>query len=295
MPSKSRHRRLPVVSLLIAAALWGVIWYPLRLLQVAGLPGLWTTLIGYSAALATGVVLFRRQLAELSTEPFWFGLLGLAMGWCNVAFILAVLDGFVVRVMLLFYLSPLWTVILGRVVLGERVRPTAIWVLASAMAGAVAMLWDPALGWPWPRGPADWLALSAGLAFAVSNIAVRKMQSVSLRSKALATWIGVVLVAGVGASLSGQPAPGLFGDALWGALALGVCGFLIMTLAVQYGVTYLPVQRSAIILLFELVVGAVSAALLAGETMDRLEWLGGSLIILAALLAAREPQSEDHD
>ena len=62
-----------------------------------------------------------------------------------------------------------------------------------------------------------------------------------------------------------------------------------MTLSVQYGVTHLPVHRSAILLLFELVAGALSSWWLAGEMLRPSEWVGGSLIVLSALMAAYRP------
>jgi drug/metabolite transporter (DMT)-like permease len=60
-----------------------------------------------------------------------------------------------------------------------------------------------------------------------------------------------------------------------------------MTFTVLYGVTRMPVHRSAVILLFELVIGAVSSLLLTDEVVLPREWLGGSMIIAAAWLAAR--------
>jgi drug/metabolite transporter (DMT)-like permease len=59
-----------------------------------------------------------------------------------------------------------------------------------------------------------------------------------------------------------------------------------MTVAVQYGVSHMPVHRSAVILLFELVIGAVSSLLLTDEVVLIREWVGGIMIITAAYLAA---------
>ena len=73
---------------------------------------------------------------------------------------------------------------------------------------------------------------------------------------------------------------------LW-AVLLGLGGFLVMTVTVLYGVTRMPVHRSAVILLFELVAGAVSSMLLTDEIVLAREWLGGALIVMAAWLAAR--------
>jgi drug/metabolite transporter (DMT)-like permease len=265
-----------------------VIWYPLRLLETAGLPGLWTTLASYSAALLLGLWPCIARLGELRRQPWLLLVLALAAGWCNVAFILAVLEGTVVRVLLLFYLSPIWAVLMAWLFLGERLSVQARGVFALAIVGALIMLWDPAIGMPWPSGSGDWLAVSSGFAFALSNVVTRQLQQVSVQIKTLTSWTGVMFIA---------PAMLLAGGALvlpevslsvWlGAAALGWFGIVIMTFAVQYGVTHMPVHRSAVILLFELIAGAVSANLLTDEVVRPLEWLGGALIITAAYLAAR--------
>jgi drug/metabolite transporter (DMT)-like permease len=65
-----------------------------------------------------------------------------------------------------------------------------------------------------------------------------------------------------------------------------------MTLTVIYGVSHMPLHRSAVILLFELVVGAISAMLLTDEQVQTQEWLGGALILVAAYLAAHAQVGE---
>jgi drug/metabolite transporter (DMT)-like permease len=61
---------------------------------------------------------------------------------------------------------------------------------------------------------------------------------------------------------------------------------------VLYGVTRMPIHRSAVILLFELVAGAISSLLLTDEVVLPREWIGGVMIITAAWLAARIHASE---
>ena len=115
--ANSHIHLLPVLSLLVTATMWGLVWYPLRLLEARGLDGLWVTLASYGAALALGSVWLWRGRGDWLREPLVLILMTLAVGWCNVAFVLAVLDGTVVRVLLLFYLSPLWALVLGWVLL----------------------------------------------------------------------------------------------------------------------------------------------------------------------------------
>ena len=290
--NRSNHRFLPILSLLVTATLWGLVWYPLRRLDAHGMGGLWASLVSYAGALLLGSGWLWRSRADWRESGMLLALMALGVGWCNVAFVLAVLDGTVVRVLLLFYLSPLWSVILGWLLLGEHPGYQGLVVFVLAIAGAATMLWDPAIGLPWPRGDADWLAVSSGFAFAFANVMVRKMRAVSLQSKSAANWLGVVLVAGAWILAASEPVPVVSYSVWAGAVLLGWFGFLIMTVTVIYGVTHMPLYRSAVILLFELVVGAVSALLLTDEQVLPREWLGGALILTAAYLTAHAQVGE---
>lgn len=288
--TKPESSLLPVFSLLVAATMWGIIWYPLRLIESMGLTGLWITVTSYSAALLIGAVFLLQRLNELGTKPLPLLFLALAAGWCNVSFILAILEGSVVRVLLLFYLSPLWTVLLGRILLDERLTTRARVVFAMAFAGALIMLWDEQTGLPVPGDRSDWLALTSGFAFALNNVLVRQLQSVSVKVKTEVSWFGVLLVALVLLAITGQlEVPDAPASAWIAAFTLGVFGIVVMTVCVLYGVTNMPVYRSAVILLFELIAGAASAHLLTDESVLPREWLGGVLIIAGAWFAARIP------
>jgi drug/metabolite transporter (DMT)-like permease len=258
----------------------------LRLLEGQGLSGLWVTLSSYGAALVLGLVWLWRSRSDWQYKPLVLGMMTLAVGWCNVAFVLAVLDGTVVRVLLLFYLSPLWALLLGWVLLEEHPGSSGLLVFVLALAGAITMLWDPEMGMPWPRDRADWLAVSSGFAFSFANVMVRKSRRISMQTKSAASWLGVVLVAGIWILIVQEPFPLVQVSTWFAAALLGWFGFVVMTVTVIYGVSHMPVHRSAVILLFELVVGAVSSMILTDERVLLQEWLGGALILTAAYLAA---------
>jgi drug/metabolite transporter (DMT)-like permease len=285
------HPTLAVLSLLYAATMWGLMWYPLRLLETHGLHGLWSTLLIYCGTLLSALWLMQGRYAELRRAPWLLLGIGLASGWTNTAFILAVLDGNVVRVLLLFYLSPLWATLLGWWWLGETIRPRTVAVLVIALLGAIIMLWSPASPLPWPQDRADWLALSAGMGFAVLNVMVRQLQNVSVQTKTVIGWLGVIVFAGFLIVMTGQPLGSVSAVTIAAALLFGAVVLVNMSLAVVYGVTHMPVQRSAVILLFEIVAGAVSAQWLTDEVVTNRQWLGGALVVLAAWLSAR-PQAE---
>ncbi len=283
---------LPVLSVLGAATLWGLFWWPLRHFEQAGVHGLWATLIIYLVSLAVASPWLWRRRRVLLSHPWTSLFLALFSGWCNLSFILAVLEGSVVRVLLLFYLSPVWAVLLGRLVLRERIDPASWVVLVCAIGGGVVMLYRPEMEALWPLQRADWLALTSGMSFAAANTLIRGAGGMDLMAKMIATLIGCSLIALAGILLAGPPAPTLEPVLILQLTGVGVA-ILFMTLLTQYGVSHLPLHRSSIIMLFEIVVGAVSAWLLAGETIHDQEWFGGIVIVLSALFFAWRQREEE--
>lgn len=293
MAAKPGGAVLPVCALLLGATFWGVVWYPLRLLEMQGVDGLWGALIIYGTASLLGLSILGSRRA-LPRPLGGLLLLAFASGWCNVTFIIAMLQGNVVRVLLLFYLAPLWTVLLARLMLGEVLSKPARMTMMLAFAGAMVMLWDPATGLPWPRGAADWLALGSGFAFALGNVTVRRLQQVPVWDKCAVGWLGGGVMAAAWL-FAVQPAPPETAAAVAGAAALGLFGIVFMTFAVIYGITHMPAHRAAVILLFELVIGAASAQWLTDEPVRLNEWAGGALILIAAWIAARSQLADAHD
>ena len=159
-----------VSCLLTGALVWGLIWYPYRALQSAGVGGALSACLTYLLALLPALILFRNRRAQLHKSPWLLAVLALAAGICNLGYVLAMIHGEVVRVMLLFYLAPLWTLLLSRLLLGEKAGPVGYLVIALSLAGAIVMLWHPGGRWPVPYTMADWLGLGAGMAFALMNV-----------------------------------------------------------------------------------------------------------------------------
>ncbi len=286
--STNKEYSLAVSAILFSAAMWGLIWYPMRLLEQAGMPVVWTTFIAYLAAAvaATAQLLWvRKRITHLWPPTLWA--LALAAGLTNLAFLVALIEGEVVRVMLLFYLSPLWSVLLGHWWLGERISRQSLMMILIAMSGTFMMLWHPEISFPWPHGLADWLALFASFMFSVNNVLSRKLAVVPMEIKTFAVYWGVVMVAIAVLFLQQASLPQVESN-IWLLVAVfGGLAFVSMTVAVLYGLARIAVFRAAILMLFELLVAAISAWLLTDESMSGMEWLGGALIFIAAYGMAR--------
>jgi drug/metabolite transporter (DMT)-like permease len=276
---------LPALALLAGASFWGVVWYPFRLLNAAGIDGLWSTFFTYGFALVAAIACFPREARVLGRIPPLALLMGIAIGWSNLAYVLGILEGEVMRVLLLFYLAPLWTPPIARVVLDERLDAPGFAVMALAFAGAMTMLWRPELGFPWPASRAEWLGLAAGLLFALGNVLVRRVDTMTDMGKSIVIWAGVTV-----AALIHLPASKLGGERAWelafeNAAIVAPIGVALLAMgwSLQYGLARMPANRAIVILLFELVVAAAAAHYLAGERLRAQDWIGGALIASATL------------
>lgn len=284
----STTRPFAIAGLVTGAIVWGLVWYPLRILEQQGLVGSVSTVYVYAVALVISLALFARHLGQLRGALFTLLAMGLVAGWTNLAYVLAVIEGEVMRVLLLFYLAPLWTVIFARVLLNERQGGIGMLVVLISLAGAITMLWDPAQGLPLPSNRAEWFGLSAGMAFALSNVLIRRAAGLDIRLKALAIFACVTALALVWslAATGTELAPPLAARH-WVMVVMVGLVILAANLAVQYGISHTSATQAIVILLFELVVAAVGAYFLAGEAMTASEWMGGVLIVAASLLSSR--------
>jgi drug/metabolite transporter (DMT)-like permease len=279
-------------ALVFTAFAWGLSWWPLRELRGTGLHALWATTAVYAIGLALLTLWRPRAWSEgLGRRGWW--LLALASGATNAAFNWAVTIGDVVRVVLLFYLMPLWTVPLARLVLHERMRPGAWLRLALALAGAMVVLWPEGdARWPLPRSGAEWLGLAGGFALALTNVMLRREAASSEAARSLALFAGgaafpalLAFALLAGGQLPAWPA----GPPLWLPMLLALTlWFLAANLALQYGAARLPANVTAVVMLSEVLFASVSAVLLGAGSMSAALLLGGALIVGAALLAARD-------
>ncbi|MFM7532372.1 MAG: DMT family transporter [Rubrivivax sp.] len=288
-----RHSWLPVLALVSNAGTWGLSWFPFRWMQEQGLHALWATAFIYALAVGVLALVRRESFGQLLRTPsLWW--LVLAAGTTNATFNWAVTIGDVVRVVLLFYLMPLWAVLLARLVLHERLTAMAALRVAMALAGALIVLWPEGGGWPLPRSAPDWLGVAGGFSFALNNVMLRREAHRPEAARALAMFGGGVLVsgalAGVLTASGAVPAPAAFA---WGwalpALALALV-FLLGNLALQYGAARLPANATAVVMLSEVLFASASAVLLGAGTLTPQLLLGGALILGASLLVVWRPR-----
>ena len=286
--------RVAAAVLLFSATLWGLTWMPLKGFIAQGLPGPLVSLLTYGSVGVLALFVLWRDRAAWRAQ--WGLVLALTLvgGWANTSFVNAIMVGDVVRVMFLFYLSPVWSVLGGWLFLKERIPPTRWAAVAAAIVGLWLVLGGPGLGgdealaFTW----VDALSLSAGFAFAANNVIARAAHAVPLRTKTFCVFIGCGLLSALATGLTGQTLPALSTGLVLALLAYGFGWMLLATVTWQYGVSHLESSRAGVILLAELLVSVGTAIAWGGESLSPMGWAGGALITVAALAEALLPPAD---
>ncbi|MEY2340721.1 DMT family transporter [Acidithiobacillus sp. IBUN Pt1247-S3] len=287
----STGQLIPILSLVLGAALWGTYWWPLHFFTAQGFGGPWLIAVTYLLLAAGGSLLAYWRRAWKINRRDWrsLALLALFGGWTNVAFMLALFHGQVVIVLLLFYLSPVWAVILARVFLKESIGWRGSLAVLLAVSGTVLVVLQGQLN----LGSAGLLtlffAISSGFAFALSNVVMRGARAMSDLMRAVAIWWGCAIIGLIFALNEAWPHA-----AHWPVLFIPLFAWFwvgFATASTIYGVSRLPIRISAVIMPIEVIVGAVSAWIWANEAMTIIEIVGAGLILSASFVQLARQQA----
>ena len=292
---------LAVLALALNALVWGLSWWPLRQLDAAGLHPLWATAAVF--ALATLVLTFisPQGWRHFHQYPQLWWLMA-ASGLTNIGFNWAVTTGDVVRVVLLFYLMPTWSLLLAWWMLGERPTRGALMRLSLALVGVLLVLKTPESPWPLPQDLPDVLALLAGFCFALTNIWLLRLQHTPESSRMVAMFGGGALMAVVCAIMATWagviPALSMLATndiGAWAPYVLGLsAAFLVSNFTLQYGAARLSAHATAMVMMSEVVFASVSSVALGASALTWRVGLGGGMIVLAALLASQAHTDKTH-
>ena len=210
-------------------------------------------------------------------------MIALAGGVANASFQTAIVHGDVIRVMILFYMLPVWSVVGGRIFLKEKIDTTRIVAVILCLSGAFIILdvWHTSWqGITW----IDVLAMSSGMGLAATNILFRFTQHVPLLSKVSVMFIGCTMLIGISLTIFTPDTVLTDNGAIPWAMAYGALWLTLITIGTQWAVTQMEAGRSAIIIVMELVVAVGSVALMTAAELKSYEMIGGLMVISAAIL-----------
>ena len=162
-----RSDLVPSIAIAIGAAFWGLYWIPIRGIEQAGAHAFWTGPIIFGAATLLFLPLMLIRIQNYFEHWRHILLPGLLAGFAFALYIASLNLTDVVRAILLFYMSPLWSTFLGIVVLKERLTGNRVVALMLAFSGLYVVLVVES-GLPIPRNNGDWFALLSGLCWSVA-------------------------------------------------------------------------------------------------------------------------------
>jgi drug/metabolite transporter (DMT)-like permease len=132
------------------------------------------------------------------------------------------------------------------------------------------------------------MGLIAGVLWSVATTGIRAKSSLEPVAAAFVFALGALVAAAVLAPfLEPSPAGGtVAGLGTAAAVALGAGGLWwgLSTIALLWATARLEPARVGILLMSEVVAGAASAAVIAGELLSPIELAGGALVLVAGLL-----------
>lgn len=280
-----------------AGAVWGCFWLPARYFDGKGLQdGMFSTALFAITLIVLLPWLIRhwRQWAKTAAPLARIGI------WTGVAFALyanALVNTEVVRALLLFYLTPVWSTILGIAMLGERLTLRRVIAVTVGVSGGMVIL-GLDQGFPLPRNIGDWMALIAGMCWALASVHMARTPDVSISGQTFAYALGSLALCAVmmvWLTPSGLPValPVLDIELIVALIGFALLVNLPCMTALIWGAGKLSPGRVGILLCLELVFGVASAAILAGEAFGMREILGTTLILGAVLIEVMARSTPD--
>ncbi len=289
-----RGELLPSAGLAIGAGVWGLYWIPVRAIEQAGVQAAWTGPVIFTASLVVLLPFLLSRLGVLIRN--WHGIMlpGLLAGFAFALYIGSLNQTDVVRAILLFYMSPLWSTLLGMVVLRERLTSNRVLALILAFSGLYVVLVVES-GLPIPRNSGDWYALLSGLCWSVATVRLFQDGARNVPEKVgvfilFALVMSIALVLWEQGDLRQMPTLPMLMPAFYWILAIALLQLPVTFLTI-WPATILSPARVGMLLMVEVLVGVASAALLIDEPFGLREITGAVLIVTAGVVEVSRRQT----
>ena len=285
------------VALALSAGAWGIYWLPQRILEQGGLTGGWGTI---SQMLIGVLVLLPFSIwRKITGRSFGFELplTGLLVGGGCICYALSFLLTDVVRALILFYMTPVWTTIFE--ILFLKKKPG--WQRAVSLAFALGGLWNVFSEQtiiPLPENTGDWIALAGGVIFAAGMIRLEVVKTDGAFPIIFSFFFyGAIfnIVAGylLADYLGEMPPIEAFISMTAFLLILSIFYFIPTGIVILWAPTQIGAGICSILFLSEILVGVISSSILTDEPFGWRQILGSSLIIIGGILAVVLSPKED--
>jgi drug/metabolite transporter (DMT)-like permease len=267
---------------------WGLFWIPIRALDAAGIEGLWATFYFYALPFCISLPVLILRWRPTIAGGLRLQLLGLVPALSLVLYSVSVLYTDVVRATLLFYLTPLWSTLLARILLGEPITPLRWLAMAVGLLGML-VIFRADSGIPLPEQAGDWIALGSGFLWAIAAILLRADKGSAAIDLVIQNFVWSAVVASAllllfEHSLSTSPPISVYIAQLPWLLPTLVTVVMTGVYASMWGTPKLNPGLVGLLFMTEISVGAATAAVWSGEPFGWREVIGIVLISAAGIM-----------
>lgn len=269
---------------MLAGALWGFLWFPLVEFEKQGLG------VGLSSTIFYAVTALCAVPGLTATGTWWqitkSSLSYIIMGTAFTFYTFALLLTHPFNAILLFYLTPAWSILFGKLFYREPFSLVRSLVVVLGFTGVGLVLGANSL--PIPKNLGDWIALLSGALWALgtslSSKETGKNSWVRLMQFSIAGLVSTVVLAF--ALLDFAPkilTMSAHVTLYFWAILVGLVLFAIPNLLVIWGTSHLSSTRVGVLLMMEVVVGTIAITLLSTEPIATIQIIGAVLIFAAGI------------
>ncbi|MBP0616755.1 DMT family transporter [Jiella mangrovi] len=286
--TRSGTEHLAMLAVALSGLVWGSFWIPLRALDQNGIAGVWAIVLFYllPTILVAPIILWRRR--RLMAGGWSLHLAGMFAGSALVLYAASLVFTDVVRALLFYYLTPLWSTLLARIVIGEAITGARWGTIGLGLIGLLLIL-KVDTGFAVTLGPGDFMGLASGVVWAIAAVWMKSDEGGNGIDFALSyfIWGSVAALALTALPLEGSTH---FPDwqSIRAVLPWIVPVVLVLVIppafAIMWGATVLSPGLLAILFMTEISAGTVTAAIWAREPFGLREFGGVALITSAGLL-----------
>ena len=273
---------------MVSSCAWGLYWLPLRSIEQSGIVGSWSIVLVNACPLIILVPLIFFNLDKFKKYPKPILFAGIMIGAAFTFYANGLVQTSVIRATLLFYLSPIWSTIIGIIWLNERLTIARVISIIVALIGLILLLYDFRNQETVMLNFGDFSSILSGLFWALGASILKKWSKLPIipltaivyfSTTSLSILLAIIVYKAPIPSLAliGQNFSTAF---IWSVIVL-LPSFCIIFRISQI----LFPGRVGILMMSEVAVAVISAKiLLPEEQMVILQWIGASAILLAGVV-----------
>lgn len=282
--------KFPNLTVIVSCFFWGSYWIPLRYIDSDSNGSLWPIFFSF---LLLSLLLLKplvKTFYVIFYERNYFFFLGCLFAATGITFYSeSLLRGEIAKVVVLFYLCPIWGTIFAKIFLGNKLTLKRLLSIILGIIGLEIMV-GIEKGIIFPTSVVEWIALSAGLSWALGMTLFHLAKSTSGFEKTALTaliipfvFLALCLVPDGRTLEMPNQLISVKVIYLW-MILFAVVWLLPSILLTYFSVEVLDPGRINILLAFEVAVGFISASLLTNEIIGLRECLGALFVVSACFV-----------